>query len=236
MPTEDEFEARRQQMVDTQIAARGVRSPLVLNAMRRVPRETYLPFHLADLAYNDTPLPIAEDQTISQPYMVAFMVAALLLEGEEKVLEIGTGSGYAAAVLAEIAAEVFTIERHGELARQASERLRANGYQNVQVRHGDGTLGWPEEAPFDAIVVTAGGPTVPRSLRQQLAAGGRLVIPVGEDVGIQELLRITRTGPEQYEEESLASVRFVPLIGEQGWHETLAAGARGHRPGSSEWG
>ncbi len=214
-----DFDALREHMVRQQIAARGVRSQLVLNAMRKVRREGYAPSYLGEFAYEDAPLPIEEEQTISQPYIVAFMIEALELRGGESVLEIGTGSGYAAAVLAEIAADVYTIERHERLAKTATERLARDGYDNVQVRHGDGTRGWPEAAPFDAIVVAAGGPKVPASLQEQLAVGGRLVIPVGTEVGLQELVRVTRIGAERYQREVLANVRFVPLVGEEGWHE-----------------
>ncbi len=208
----------RQRMVEKQIMARGVRSPAVLQAVGKVRREGYVPSYLGEFAYSDTPLPIEEEQTISQPYIVAFMVEALRLEGHERVLEIGTGSGYAAAVLAEIATEVYTIERHESLARTAEKRLGEDGYTNVQVRCGDGTLGWPNKAPFDAIIVAAGGPIVPDALRDQLKLGGRLVIPTGPTVGLQKLLRITRTGPSAFETEELAEVRFVPLVGEEGWH------------------
>jgi protein-L-isoaspartate(D-aspartate) O-methyltransferase len=214
-----DYRRLREEMVERQIAARGVRSPAVLGAMRAVQREGYVPSYLGEFAYDDTPLPIEEEQTISQPYIVAFMVDALGLSSGDKVLEIGTGSGYAAAVLAEIAGEVYTIERHERLARTAAERLRRDGYANVHVRHGDGTLGWPEAAPFDAIVVAAGGPEVPASLRRQLAIGGRLVIPVGKGVGVQRLLRVTRDADDRYREEELAHVRFVPLVGAEGWHE-----------------
>ncbi len=219
MATRIDHERRRAEMIERQIASRGVRSPRVLSAMGRVRREGYVPSYLGEFAYEDAPLPIEEEQTISQPYIVAFMVEALELAGGERVLEIGTGSGYAAAVMAEIAAEVYTIERHERLARQAAKRLARDGYRNVHVRHGDGTLGWPEAAPFDAIVVAAGGPQVPRSLREQLAVGGRLVIPVGEEVGLQRLKRIRRLSAERYQEADLADVRFVPLIGEEGWRE-----------------
>jgi protein-L-isoaspartate(D-aspartate) O-methyltransferase len=214
-----DYDRLRDEMVERQIAARGVSDRVVLDAMRKVRREGYVPSYLGEFAYEDTPLPIEEEQTISQPYIVAFMVEALELEAGEKVLEIGTGSGYAAAVLAEIASEVYTIERHERLAEGARERLARDGYANVHVRHGDGTLGWPEAAPFDAIVVAAGGPAVPETLKEQLAIGGRLVIPVGETVGLQELKRVVRVGPERYREESLAHVRFVPLVGREGWHE-----------------
>ncbi len=206
----------REAMVTRQIAARGIRDPRLLAAMRRVPRERFVPAELAALAYDDTPLPIDAGQTISQPYVVALMTEALELEPDDRVLEIGTGSGYAAAVLAELAREVYTIERHRVLADGARERLEALGYRNVQVRCGDGTLGWPEHAPFDAIVVTAGAPAVPASLREQLAVGGRLVIPVGSE-RVQKLLRVRRTGEAAWEEEDLGAVRFVPLIGAEGY-------------------
>ncbi|MFQ5538496.1 MAG: protein-L-isoaspartate(D-aspartate) O-methyltransferase [Gemmatimonadota bacterium] len=215
----EEFARLREAMVEQQLVARGISDPRVLQAMGKVRREGYVPSYLGEFAYQDSPLPIEEEQTISQPYIVAYMIEALELKGGEKVLEIGTGSGYAAAVLAEIAGEVYTIERHEGLAKQAAERLRRDGYTHVHVRHGDGTLGWPEAAPFDAIVVAAGGPEVPRSLQEQLAVGGRMVIPVGDAAGVQRLVRIRRTGPDAYEEEDLGGVRFVPLIGEEGWRE-----------------
>jgi protein-L-isoaspartate(D-aspartate) O-methyltransferase len=217
------YDRLREEMVERQIVARGVRSSAVLDAMRQVRREGYVPSYLGEFAYEDTPLPIEEEQTISQPYIVGVMVEALELGGGEKVLEVGTGSGYAAAVMAEIAAEVHTVERHATLAQRASERLRLDGYENVYVHHGDGTLGWREGAPFDAIVVAAGGPEVPEALKQQLAVGGRLVIPVGETVGLQRLLRVTRLGADRYRTEELANVRFVPLIGAEGWHEEAPA-------------
>lgn len=220
-----DFARLRREMIDRQIAARGVRSPTVLAAMDRVRREGYVPSYLGEFAYEDTPLPIEEEQTISQPYIVAYMIDALALEGGERVLEIGTGSGYAAAVLAEIAGEVYTIERHERLARMATERLRRDGYTNVHVRHGDGTLGWPEAAPFDAIIVAAGGPKVPKSLQGQLVAGGRLVIPVGKGAGLQKLVRVTRTAADRFQSEELAQVRFVPLVGAQGWREPAGRAA-----------
>ena len=207
----------RARMVDQQIAARGVRSKPVLDAMRRVPREVFVPESMRELAYNDGPLSIGEGQTISQPFIVALMVEALDLNGGETVLEIGTGSGYAAAVLAEIAAQVYTIERIDQLAQQARTTLAENGYDNVEVIQGDGTLGWPDQAPYDAIVVTAGGPEVPEALKHQLNTGGRLVIPVGRDMHNQELIRVTRVSQSEFRTEDLEYVRFVPLIGEQGW-------------------
>ena len=214
-----DFQKQRAYMVEHHIASRGVRSPLVIEAMRTVPREEFLPSDLREYAYEDTPLPIGETQTISQPYIVAFMTEALGLSGGEKVLEIGAGSGYAAAVLSRIAGEVYTVERIGELAAKASERLSDLGYRNVHVLHADGTRGWAEHAPYDAIIVAAGGPDVPKSLKQQLAVGGRLVIPVGSDPRIQELVRVTRVSEDDFKTEDIADVRFVPLLGEEGWAE-----------------
>jgi len=211
------FDLLRKEMVARNIAARGVRDELVLEAMRKVPRELFLPERLREFAYEDSPLPIAGEQTISQPYIVAFMAEALTLRGGEKVLEIGAGSGYAAAVLSEIAADVYTVERLGQLAEQAAATLADLGYDNIHVLHGDGTKGWPDHAPYDAIVVAAGGPQVPESLKEQLKIGGRLVIPVGADQRAQELVRITRISKDQYRSEDIADVRFVPLIGEEGW-------------------
>ena len=212
-----DFVRRRLDMVEHQIAARGVRSELVLEAMRKVPREEFLPPPLREFAYEDTPLPIAEGQTISQPYIVAFMADALLLKGGERVLEIGTGSGYAAAVLAEIAANVYSVERVGQLAEKAAVTLSKLRCDNVHVLHADGTKGWPEHAPYDAIVVAAGGPKIPGSLQQQLKVGGRLVIPVGTEVRAQELVRVTRVSKTEFRREDLADVRFVPLLGKEGW-------------------
>jgi protein-L-isoaspartate(D-aspartate) O-methyltransferase len=200
-------------MVAGQLAARGIRDPRVLDAMRTVPREAFVPEHLRESAYLDSPLPIGSRQTISQPHVVAFMIEALDLKGGEKVLEIGAGSGYAAAVLGQIAGQVYTIERIRELADRARETLDALGYDNVQVRHGDGTMGWPEQAPFDAIAVAAGARKVPEPLKQQLKEGGRIIIPVGRNTHFQQLKRITRVSRNEYEEESLIPVRFVPLIG-----------------------
>ena len=211
------FPSLRKEMVERDIAARGVCDELVLDAMRKVPRELFLPENLREFAYEDAPLPIAGDQTISQPYIVAFMAEALMLKGGEKILEIGAGSGYAAAVLSEIATDVYTVERLGQLADKAAATLADLGYNNVHVLHGDGTRGWPEHAPYDAIVVAAGGPQVPESLKEQLKVGGRLVIPVGADQRSQELVRVTRISKDEYRSEDIADVRFVPLIGEEGW-------------------
>jgi protein-L-isoaspartate(D-aspartate) O-methyltransferase len=212
-----DFTTLRQRMVEEQLARRGIRDLRVLEALRAVPREEFVPPEMADDAYADGPLPIGEGQTISQPYVVALMTEALELSGGERVLEIGAGSGYAAAVLGEIADEVFTIERHARLAEEAEERLRRLGYERVHVRHGDGSKGWPEHAPYDAIVVAAGAPAVPEALKEQLALGGRLVIPVGGGRTLQELLRLRRVSETEYEREELGGVRFVPLVGEQGW-------------------
>ena len=227
--TTTDFARLRDLMVDHQIAGRGVRSPLVLDAMRTVPRETFLPENLREFAYEDAPLPIEEGQTISQPYIVAFMTEALALNGGERVLEIGTGSGYAAAILSKVAGDVYTVERIGQLAEKSASLLADLGYDNVHVLHGDGTKGWPDHAPYDAIVVAAGGPKIPESLKEQLKIGGRLVIPVGRDQKVQELVRITRISEREFRSEDLADVRFVPLIGHEGW-EGPEVGPKHGRP------
>lgn len=212
-----ELEAKKERMVSEHLLARGIRDAAVVRAMREVPREDFVPPELLRFAYEDGPLPIEEGQTISQPYIVAYMIEALELRGGERVLEIGTGSGYAAAVLSRCAAEVFTVERIASLAESARERLRELGFPNVQVRLGDGTLGWQEHAPYDAIVVTAGAPDVPAELQAQLSLGGRLVIPVGSTPHLQNLVRVRRLPEGGFRREELCGVRFVPLIGEQGW-------------------
>jgi protein-L-isoaspartate(D-aspartate) O-methyltransferase len=204
---------QRQLMVDRQIMARGVTDPRVLAAMASVPREEFLPPELADYAYEDQALPLEAGQTISQPFIVALMAEAARLEPQDTVLEIGAGSGYAAAVFATIAARVYTIERHAKLADTARERLVRLHYDNVEVRHGDGTLGWREHAPYNAIIVAAGGPSVPKALLDQLAIGGRLIIPVGPS-HTQELIRVTRRDEAEFDQEDLGAVRFVPLIGQ----------------------
>jgi protein-L-isoaspartate(D-aspartate) O-methyltransferase len=223
----------RDRMVDVQIARRGVRDRRVLDAMRRVPREAFVEPGFEEFAYEDGPLPIGEGQTISQPYIVALMIEAAEVEPGERVLEVGAGSGYAAAVMSRIADRVHAIERHPSLADAARRRFRELGYGNVDLRVGDGTRGWPEAAPFDAILVAAGGPRVPEALKEQLAVGGRLVVPVGEEERRQKLLKITRTSAAEYEEEDLGGVMFVPLVGEQGWAEDGRRSATSHVPGQS---
>jgi protein-L-isoaspartate(D-aspartate) O-methyltransferase len=197
-------------MVADQIVARGVRDPKTLAAMRKVPRHLFVPAAVVGQAHDDHPLPIGQGQTISQPYIVAFMTEALGLRGGETVLEVGTGSGYQAAVLAEIAARVYSIEIVSALANEARARLTDMGYANVQVRAGDGYAGWPEAAPFDAIMVTAAAPRIPEPLKEQLRDGGRLVLPVGDEY--QELIVVTRRGP-RFEERRVLPVRFVPMTG-----------------------
>ncbi len=205
-------------MVSRHLRARGIVDPLVLAAMGKVPREAFVPEHLTEFAYEDSALPIEAGQTISQPYIVARMIELLELKPGDKVLEVGAGSGYAAAVLSRIAREVYAIERHEELATEARERLKALGYTNAEIIFGDGTRGLPAQAPFDAILVSAGGPKVPEALKRQLAIGGRLVIPVGRDVQ-QTLLLVRRIGEDEFEEEDHGAVTFVPLIGAEGWVE-----------------
>lgn len=212
-----DYEDRRRAMVRYQLQDRGISDPQVLAAMGKVKREAFVPTDERDFAYRDGPLPIGYGQTISQPLMVALMTELLQLSGGERVLEIGTGSGYAAAVLGEIASEVFTIERIAELAESARRALKQQGYANVHVKCDDGTLGWAEHAPYDAIVATAAGPSAPQALKDQLKIGGRLVMPVGSRTGGQHLVRITRLSSTDYQSEGLDRVRFVPLVGEQGW-------------------
>ena len=214
-----DFKALRQAMVTQQLMNRGITNSIVLAAMQKVPRENFVPDTERHAAYEDRPLPIGAGQTISQPYIVAYMIEALQLKGSEKVLEVGAGSGYAAAVLAEIAIDVFSIERIAELAAQASANLRNAGYPGVKIRHADGTQGWPKAAPFDAILVSAGAPAKPHMLIKQLAIGGRLVVPIGDHPDKQRLIRITRTTDTTFAEEWLAHVRFVPLIGTDAWED-----------------
>jgi protein-L-isoaspartate(D-aspartate) O-methyltransferase len=219
MAVEEDFARERELMVSEQLAARGVRDPRVLDALGTVPRHLFVAVGLQDRAYDDTPLPIGERQTISQPYMVAHMTEALGDVSGENVLEVGTGSGYQAAILAELGARVVTLERIPALARRAAERLAALGYgDRVRVIEADGTLGWSAAAPYDAILVTAGGPCLPRPLLEQLAPGGRLVLPMGEEE-LQTLVRVRR-GPQGLVEEYLGECRFVKLLGSYGWEES----------------
>ncbi|RWB05407.1 MAG: protein-L-isoaspartate(D-aspartate) O-methyltransferase [Mesorhizobium sp.] len=213
----------RDRMVNIHVGRRGIHDREILQAMREVPREAFVEPGFEEFAYEDTPLPIADGQTISQPYIVAFMIEMADVKPGDHVLEIGTGSGYAAAVMSRIVEQVYTIERHPGLAETAKRRFEKLGYQNIEVRTGDGTKGWPQAAPFDAIVVTASGPGAPLALQEQLDVGGRLVIPVGDDPDLQRLLKVTRTGAATYSEEDFGGVRFVPLIGEQGWSENGTA-------------
>lgn len=214
----DERLAEREWMVQTQLMGRNITDEAVINSMLIVPRHKYVMEDKQEYAYYDTALEIEAGQTISQPYIVALMAQALELKASDKVLEIGTGSGYSAAILSRMAAYIYTIERHDILAHFAKERFQHRGYENIEVRVGDGTLGWTEKAPFDAILVTAGGPVIPDSLINQLAIGGRLIIPVG-DKGEQKLMRVKKTATSELIEENLGPVRFVPLIGTKGWSE-----------------
>lgn len=219
--------AERLEMVARQIAARGIGDPSVLDSMRRVPREAFVPAELADHAYEDRPLPIGQGQTISQPYIVAAMAAAARIGPGDRVLEIGTGSGYGAAVLSRIGREVYTVERVSALADSARRRLEDLGFANVHALEGDGTLGWRAHAPYDAIIVTASGPFVPPALLEQLAIGGRVVMPVGRSRTAQRLVRMTRTGDDDYETDYLEEVTFVPLIGDFGWSARETAARQG---------
>ncbi len=218
MDTEEAFSQLRIKMVERQLAERGIRDERVLAAMRRVPRHLFVPEAERAQAHEDSPLPIGQGQTISQPYIVAYMLQALHLSGDEKVLEIGTGSGYQAALLGELAKEVHTVERFADLAEQAKRVLTQLGYQNVHVHHADGSAGLPDHAPYDAIIVAAGAPIVPQPLLKQLAPGGRLLLPVGEP-GHQVLQLWTRRGGE-FDREDLVPVAFVPLVGAHGWKES----------------
>lgn len=220
-------------MVEVQIARRGIRDSRLLAAMRRVPREAFIQPGFEEFAYEDGPLPIGEGQTISQPYIVALMIEAAELQPGDRVLEVGAGSGYAAALMSRIADRVYAIERYPTLGEAARRHFSDLGYDNIELRVGDGTLGWPEAAPFDAILVAAGGPGVPPALKRQLRVGGRLVIPVGSEERRQELLKISRRSETAFEEEDLGGVMFVPLVGRQGWAEDGRRAASNHVPGRS---
>ena len=221
-----DFERQRQRMVDRQLAGRGIADARLLEAMRTIPREAFVGGGMHEFAYEDSPLPIECGQTISQPYIVARMLEAAALQPGDSVLEIGAGSGYAAAVMASLSAYVRAIERHSELAELARGRFEALGYRNIELRVGDGSGGWPAAAPFDAIIASAGAPVVPDVLRGQLAIGGRLVMPVGQTPYRQRLVKVTRVGEERFEQEDLDEVRFVPLVGSFGWSEHDAMAPR----------
>jgi protein-L-isoaspartate(D-aspartate) O-methyltransferase len=210
-----DFPKARLKMVEEQIISRGIKDTKLIAAMKKIPRHLFVEEALQNQAYSDHPLPIGEKQTISQPYMVALMTEALQLTGNEKVLEIGTGSGYQTAILAELSEKVFSIERIRPLAIRARRLLYELGYFNVEIKVFDGTFGWMEESPFEAITVTAGAPHIPQPLIDQLATGGRLVIPVG-DAFVQDLFRVTKT-EEGTKKEDLGGCRFVKLIGKYGW-------------------
>lgn len=213
-----DFAKMRKEMVERQIAWRGVKDPATLKAFLNVPREVFVSDQLKPYAYDDNPLPIGEGQTISQPYIVALMAQAAELNSQASVLEIGTGSGYSAAILAQMAKEVYTIERIANLGEEAKQKFNALGYKNIHVKIANGTLGWADAAPFDAIVVTAGAPVVPESLIRQLKPAGRMIIPVGDSLS-QQLLRLRKVSEDDYTQEILEFVRFVPLIGQEGWEE-----------------
>ena len=206
-------------MVRRQIEARGILDPVILDAFREVPREAFVSDQYAAAAYDDHPLPIEAGQTISQPYIVALMIEAAGIKPGDKVLEVGAGSGYAAAVMSRIAARVVGIERQHDLIKVARERLERLGYDNVRIVEGDGTRGCPDEAPFDAILAAASGSHVPKPLIDQLAPGGRLVMPIGSPDWVQELVKVTKRPDGTTEQENLGGVRFVPLIGEEGWRD-----------------
>ena len=212
-----DYAALRERMVDRQIAARGLHDPALLAAFRAVPREEFINPSYAGYAYQDSPLPIESGQTISQPYIVALTIDAAGIGKGDKVLEVGAGSGYAAAVIGQIADQVIAIERHPELVRLADARMKRLGYDKVRIVEGDGTLGWPEEAPFDAIVAAASGSHVPKSWIEQLKPGGRIVVPLGHPGSVQSLVKVTKREDGTLERVDLGGVRFVPLIGREGF-------------------
>ena len=214
-----DFAELRERMVRRQIAARGIRDPLILDAFRAVPREAFVASDYGAETYGDHPLPIEAGQTISQPYIVAAMIEAAGIKRGDRVLEVGAGSGYAAAVIGRIAGEVVAIERQRELVAVARERMARLGYENVLIVEGDGTRGWPDAAPYDAILAAASGSHVPPPLIEQLAPGGRLVMPIGDQGEAQRLVKVIRRADGGTDTEDLGGVRFVPLIGEEGWSE-----------------
>jgi protein-L-isoaspartate(D-aspartate) O-methyltransferase len=213
------FAAEREAMVERQIASRGISEPTILEAFRAVPREEFLSKDYADLAYGDHPLPIEAGQTISQPYIVALMIQAAEMKAGDNVLEVGAGSGYAAAVMSRIAGQVTAIERQTDLVKVAQERMQRLGFDNVRIVEGDGTRGWEAEGPYDAILAAASGSHVPPAWVKQLADGGRIVMPVGEPNWVQKLIKVTKGPAGKLITEDLGGVRFVPLIGEEGWND-----------------
>jgi protein-L-isoaspartate(D-aspartate) O-methyltransferase len=216
--SEDDFAVLRQLMVDGQLVGRGIADPQVLDAMRAVPRHRFVSRAERNFAYQDRPLPIGKNQTISQPYIVALMTELLQLEPEDRVLEVGTGSGYQAAILGKLTMEVHSIERHKTLAKRAQEILVDIGIENVHVHLGDGSLGWPEAAPYDAILATASAPRAPKPLLEQLKSNGRLVLPVGGPH--QQVLQCWCKTAQGYEHDEVTPVAFVPLIGKYGWKDS----------------
>jgi protein-L-isoaspartate(D-aspartate) O-methyltransferase len=217
--TMTDFTAEREALVDRQLKRRGITDQHILDAFLSVPREAFVADAYADRAYGDYPLPIEAGQTISQPYIVALMIEAAGIKAGDKVLEVGAGSGYAAAVISRIAGRVIAIERQHELVLVASARIERLGYDNVEIVEGDGTKGLPEEAPFDAILAAASGTHVPKTLLEQLADGGHIVMPVGEPGWVQQLVKVTKRADGSVEHQNLGDVRFVPLIGEEGWKD-----------------
>ena len=213
------FAAERDAMIERQIEARGIHEPTILEAFRSVPREEFLSKDYADLAYGDHPLPIEAGQTISQPYIVALMIQAAEMKAGDTVLEVGAGSGYAAAIMSRIAGRVTAVERQPDLVKVAQERMQRLGFDNVRIVRGDGTRGWEPEAPYDAILAAASGSHIPPAWIDQLAEGGRIVMPVGEPTFIQKLIKVTRGPAGKLITEDLGGVRFVPLIGEEGWND-----------------
>jgi protein-L-isoaspartate(D-aspartate) O-methyltransferase len=219
-----DFAAQREHMVRKQIAGRGIEGARLLDAFRAVPREDFVPGEMREFAYEDGPLPIEAGQTISQPYIVALMIDAAGVAPGDRVLEIGAGSGYAAAVMSRLAEAVIAVERHADLVALARERMERLGYSNVRIVEGDGTGGLPAKAPFEAILCAASGSHVPDALRRQLSIGGILVMPLGEPDAVQTLVRVTRRGEDDFEQEDLGPVRFVPLIGAHGWADPKERG------------
>jgi protein-L-isoaspartate(D-aspartate) O-methyltransferase len=217
MIPEEDFDRQRESMVTDQLEFRRIKDQRVLEVMRNIPRHSFVPQEYQDLAYTDRPIPIGEGQTISQPYVVALMTQLLCLQGDENVLEIGTGSGYQAAILAALAKQVYTIERHEGLAERAAEVLQELGIENVEVHHGDGSIGWSEHGPYDGIMVTAAAPEVPKPLLKQLTKEGRLVLPVGGPRG--QYLQCWRQKGAKYTHDDIVPVSFVPLRGKHGWEK-----------------